>query len=161
MLRIVYGATRALFTVLRSVEVLIIALIAVVVVGLGPFAGVLALAIHGIGALGKLYSEAIESIDHGPIEAIRSTGASELQVVVFAVVPQVVPQFIAFTLYRWDINVRMATVIGLVGGGGIGQQLYNYMQTYQWRQAATAIWLIAAVVMIMDYASAVIRERMA
>jgi len=131
----------------------------VVAVGVGPFAGVIALAIHGIGAIGKLYSEAIESIEPGPIEAIRATGANELQVVVFGVVPQVVPQFIAFTLYRWDINVRMATVIGLVGGGGIGSQLMQYMGLLQWRQAATAIWLIAGVVMLMDYASAVIREK--
>ncbi len=159
VLKLVYGLTRGLFTVLRSVEVLIFAVIAVAAVGIGPFAGVIALAIHGIGALGKLYSESIESIKHGPIEAIRSTGANELQVVVYAVVPQVVPQFIAFTLYRWDINVRMATVIGLVGGGGIGYQLIQYMNLFQWRQAATAIWLIAAVVMLMDYASAVIRER--
>ncbi len=158
-LRAVYGLTRGLFTMLRSVEVLIFAVIAVAAVGIGPFAGVIALAIHGIGALGKLYSEAIESIEHGPIEAVRSTGANEPQVVMYAVVPQVVPQFIAFTLYRWDINVRMATVIGLVGGGGIGYQLIQYMNLLQWRQAATAIWLIAAVVMLMDYASAVIREK--
>jgi len=158
-LKIIYGLTRGLFTVLRSVEVLIFAVIAVVAVGVGPFAGVIALAIHGIGAIGKLYSEAIESIEPGPIEAIRATGANELQVVVFGVVPQVVPQFIAFTLYRWDINVRMATVIGLVGGGGIGSQLMQYMGLLQWRQAATAIWLIAGVVMLMDYASAVIREK--
>lgn len=158
-LKALYGLTRGLFTVLRSVEVLIFAVIAVAAVGIGPFAGVLALAIHGIGALGKLYSEAIESIEHGPIEAIRATGATEPQVVAYGVVPQVVPQFIAFTLYRWDINVRMATVIGLVGGGGIGYQLIQYMNLLQWRQAATAIWLIAAVVMVMDYASAVIRER--
>ncbi len=159
LLKTIYGLTRGLFTILRSVEVLIFAVIAVAAVGIGPFAGVIALAIHGIGAVGKLYSEAIESIEHGPIEAVRSTGANELQVVTYAVVPQVVPQFIAFTLYRWDINVRMATVIGLVGGGGIGYQLIQYMNLLQWRQAATAIWLIAGVVMLMDYASAVIRER--
>lgn len=158
-LKLLYAFTRGLFTILRSVEVLIIAVIAVAAVGIGPFAGVLALAIHGVGALGKLYSEAIESIEHGPIEAIRSTGANEFQVVLFAVIPQVAPQFIAFTLYRWDINVRMATVIGLVGGGGIGYQLIQYMNLLQWQQAATAIWLIAAVVMLMDYASAVIREK--
>ncbi len=159
VLRVLYGITRAAFTVLRSVEVLIFAVIAVAAVGIGPFAGVIALAIHGIGAVGKLYSEAIESIEHGPIEAVRATGANEFQVVIFGVIPQVVPQFIAFTLYRWDINVRMATVIGLVGGGGIGYQLIQYMNLLQWRQAATAIWMIAGVVMIMDYASAVIREK--
>lgn len=159
LLKGIYGLTRGLFTMLRSVEVLIFAVIAVAAVGIGPFAGVIALAIHGIGAVGKLYSEAIESIEHGPIEAIRATGASEFQVVIYGVVPQVVPQFIAFTLYRWDINVRMATVIGLVGGGGIGYQLIQYMNLLQWRQAATAIWMIAGVVMVMDYASAVIREK--
>lgn len=159
-LKILYGVTRGLFTILRSVEVLIIAVIAVAAVGIGPFAGVIALALHGVGALGKLYSESIESIEHGPIEAIRSTGANEFQVVLFGVVPQVVPQFIAFTLYRWDINVRMATVIGLVGGGGIGYKLIEYMNLLQWRQAATAIWMIAGVVMLMDYASAIIREKL-
>ena len=155
----VYSATRTFFNVLRSVEVIIIAIIMAVIVGIGPFAGVLALAIHGIGALGKLYSEAIESIDPGPMEAVTSTGASSLQVVMFGVVPQIVPQFVAFTIYRWDINVRMATVIGLVGGGGIGFLLKQYIDLTQWHQAGTAIWLIAAVVMVMDFASAVIREK--
>lgn len=155
-----YGATRTLFSVLRSIEVLIIAVMMVTVVGIGPFAGVLALAIHGIGALGKLYSEAIESIDPGPIEAVTATGASRLQVVMFGVLPQVVPQFVAFTLYRWDINVRMATIIGLVGGGGIGYILTQYIQQLQWRDAGTAIWMIAAVVMLMDWISAVVREKM-
>jgi len=155
----IYSATRTLFNVLRSVEVLIVAIIMVVIVGIGPFAGVLALAIHGIGALGKLYSEAIESIDPGPVEAVAATGASPLQVVIFGVIPQVVPQFVAFTIYRWDINVRMATVIGLVGGGGIGYWLKQYIDLTQWHQAGTAIWLIAAVVMVMDYASAVVREK--
>jgi phosphonate transport system permease protein len=156
----IYGATRTVMNLLRSVEVMIIALMMVTVVGIGPFAGVLALAIHGIGALGKLYSEAIESIDPGPIEAIAATGASRFQVVMFGVVPQVVPQFVAFTIYRWDINVRMATVIGLVGGGGIGFILKNYIDLLQWRQAGTAILLIAATVIAMDYASALIRERL-
>ncbi len=155
-----YAATRTLFSILRSVEVLIIAVMMVTVVGIGPFAGVLALAIHGIGALGKLYSEAIESIDPGPIEAITATGASKLQVVMYGVLPQVVPQFVAFTLYRWDINVRMATIIGLVGGGGIGYILTQYIQSLQWRDAGTAIWMIAAVVMLMDWISAIVREKM-
>jgi len=158
--RIAYAATRGFFNVLRSIEVLIIAVMLTAAVGIGPFAGVLALAIHGIGALGKLYSEAIESIEQGPIEAITATGASKLQVIAFAVVPQIIPQFISFTMYRWDINVRMATVIGLVGGGGIGYILMQYIGLLQWKEAATAIWLIAAVVMSMDYASAVIREKL-
>jgi phosphonate transport system permease protein len=130
-----------------------------VVVGIGPFAGVMALVIHSIGALGKLYSEAIESIDSGPIEAVTATGANRLQVVLFAVVPQVIPQFISFTLYRWDINVRMSTIIGFVGGGGIGYLLIQYINLLQWNQAGTVIWLIALVVAAMDHASAVIREK--
>jgi phosphonate transport system permease protein len=156
----IYGAARTVMNLLRSVEVLIIALMMVTAVGIGPFAGVLALAIHGVGALGKLYSEAIESIDPGPIEAITATGASRFQVVMFGVVPQVVPQFVAFTIYRWDINVRMATVIGFVGGGGIGFILKDYIALLRWPQAGTAILLITATVIAMDYASALIRERL-
>jgi phosphonate transport system permease protein len=155
----VYYGTRTLFNVLRSIEVLIIAVIMVVVVGIGPFAGVLAIIIHSIGALGKLYSEAIESIDPGPIEAITATGASRLQVVAYAVVPQVIPAFLSFTMYRWDINVRMSTVIGLVGGGGIGYILVQYINLLQWHQAATAIWLITIVVMVLDFSSAYVRQR--
>ncbi len=156
----IYYLTRTFFNLVRSIEVLIVAVIMAVVVGIGPFAGVLALVIHSIGALGKLYSEAIESIDPGPIEAITATGASRLQVVLFAVVPQVVPQFLSFTMYRWDINVRLSTVIGLVGGGGIGFLLIQYINLLQWNQAGAALWLIGIVVILMDYASATIRARL-
>ncbi len=159
--RAVYYVTRTFFNVLRSIEILIIAVIMAVVVGIGPFAGVMALVIHSIGALGKLYSEAIESIDRGPVEAILATGATPLQVVRYAVVPQILPQFVAFTVYRWDINVRMSTVIGLVGGGGIGFILTQYIQLFKWHQAGTAIWLITLTVMAMDYFSAIVREKMA
>jgi phosphonate ABC transporter permease subunit PhnE len=155
----IYYLTRTAFNVLRSVEVMIIAVIMVVVVGIGPFAGVLAIVVHSIGALGKLYSEAIESIDPGPIEAITATGASRVQVVAYAVVPQVIPAFLSFTMYRWDINVRMSTVIGLVGGGGIGYLLIQYINLLQWNQAATAIWLITLIVMALDFSSAYLRQR--
>jgi phosphonate transport system permease protein len=155
----VYYLVRTLFNVGRSIEVLILAVIMAVVVGIGPFAGVMAIVLHSIGANGKLYSEAIESIDPGPLEAITATGASRLQTILYGVVPQVIPQFLAFTIYRWDIDVRMSTVIGLVGGGGIGFLLIQYINLLQWSQAATAIWLIAIVVMAMDYTSAAIRER--
>ncbi len=155
----VYGLTRTFFNLTRSIEALVLAIIFTVWVGLGPFAGVLALGVHSIASLGKLYSEAIESIDPGPIEALVATGAGPLQVVRYAVVPQIVPQFIAFTIYRWDINVRFSTVIGFVGGGGIGFVLQQYINLLQWRQAATALWMIAIVVSLLDYASAVVRER--
>jgi phosphonate transport system permease protein len=156
---VVYYSTRTLFNLLRSIEVVIVVTIMAVVVGIGSFAGVLAIVVHSIGALGKLYSEAIESIDHGPIEAISATGATPLQVIRYAVIPQIVPQFLSFTLYRLDINVRMSTIVGLVGGGGIGFILTQYINLLQWNQAGTAIWLIAIVVTGIDYLSAWLRER--
>ncbi len=153
----IYAIARTILNVLRSVEVLIWVIIFASAVGIGAFAGVLALTLHSIASLGKLYSEAIESIDPGPIEAITASGANRLQVIIYAVVPQFIPQFISFTLYRWDINVRMSTVIGLVGGGGIGFILIQYINLLQWNQAGTAIIFIAIVVIAMDWASSRIR----
>jgi phosphonate transport system permease protein len=155
----VYFATRTVLNILRSIEPLILATVFAVWVGIGPFAGVLALGVHSLASLGKLYSEAIESIDPGPIEAITATGASRLQVVRYAVIPQIVPQFIAFTIYRWDINVRMSTVIGFVGGGGIGFLLQQYINLLLWQRVATAVWAITLVVAAMDYLSAKVREK--
>jgi phosphonate transport system permease protein len=155
----VYYVMRTIFNIMRSIEPLIMATVFAVWVGIGPFAGVLALGVHSIASLAKLYSEQIESIDPGPIEAITATGASMLQIVRYAVVPQIVPPFIAFTIYRWDINVRMSTVIGFVGGGGLGFLLIQYINLLQWRQAATAVWAITLVVAAMDYFSARVRER--
>ncbi len=154
-----YGASRTVLNVFRSVEPLILATVFAVWVGIGPFAGVLALGVHSVASLGKLYSEAIEAIDPGPIEAVEATGASRLQVIRYAVIPQIVPQFIAFTIYRWDINVRMSTVIGFVGGGGIGFLLMQYINLLLWQKAATAVWAITVVVALLDYASARVRER--
>jgi|GEM_PF-340265 len=156
----IYYITRTIMNIMRSIEPLIWALIFVVWVGIGPFAGVLALTLHTVAALAKLYSEAIESIDPGPIEAVTATGADRIQTIAYAVVPQMIPPFIAFTIYRWDINVRMSTVIGLVGGGGIGFLLIQWINLLQYRQAATAVWAIALVVAIMDYASAIVREKL-
>lgn len=156
---LIYYFVRLLLNIMRAIEPLIWAIIFVVWVGIGPFAGVLALTLHTIAALGKLYSEAIESIDPGPIEAITATGANRLQIIIYSVVPQVIPPWISFTIYRWDINVRMSTVIGFVGGGGIGFLLIQWINLLQYRQAATAMWAIAIVVAIMDYVSAIVRER--
>jgi phosphonate transport system permease protein len=155
----VYYITRTILNIVRSIEPLIWALIAVVWVGLGPFAGIIALTIHSIAALGKLYSEAIESIDPGPIEAVQATGATRLQVIMYAVVPQMIPPFVSFSIYRWDINVRMSTVIGLVGGGGIGFLLIQYIRLLDYRSAGIAVWFIAITVAILDYVSAEIRQR--
>lgn len=156
---IVYFFVRLFLNILRSVETLIWALIFIVWVGIGPFAGVLALTLHSVAALGKLYSEAVESINPGPVEAVQATGANRIQTVIYAILPQVLPPFLAFTIYRWDINVRMSTVIGLVGGGGIGFLLIQWINLIQYRQAATAVWAIVVVVAAMDYFSAWIREK--
>jgi len=155
----IYYLTRTVLNILRSIEPLIMAIVFVVWVGLGPFAGVLALAVHSIAALGKLYSEAVESIDPGPIEAIISTGANRLQTIVYAVIPQIIPPYIAFTVYRWDINVRMSTVIGFVGGGGIGFLLQQWIRMLMYEEAGAAVWAIALVVAVLDYTSAKVREK--
>jgi phosphonate transport system permease protein len=156
---LLYNITRNVLNALRSIEPLIMALVFVVWVGIGPFAGVLALTLHSIASLGKLYSEQIETIDNGPIEALQSTGANHLQTIVYAVVPQIVPPYIAFTMYRWDINVRMSTIIGFVGGGGIGLLLNQYINLLRYSDAGVAVLAIAIVVSILDFASASIRER--
>ena len=155
----VYYAVRTMFNVLRAIEPLIMAILFAVWVGIGPFAGVLALALHSTAALGKLFSEQIESIDPGPVEAVTATGARPLEVVLYGVVPQIVPQFLALGFYRWDINVRMSTIIGFVGGGGIGFLLQQWINLLQYNQAGTALLAIAIVVITLDVVSAKIRER--
>lgn len=157
---LIYYLTRAVLNIVRSIEPLIWALIAVVWVGLGPFAGIVALTVHSIAALGKLYSEAIEGIDPGPIEAVQATGANRLQTIMFGVIPQMISPFISFSIYRWDINVRMSTVIGLVGGGGIGFLLVQYIRLLDYRSAGIAVWFIAITVATLDYVSAEIRNRL-
>jgi len=155
----IYYLTRLVLNAIRSIEPLIWAILAIIVVGLGPFAGILALTIHSIAALGKLYSEAIESIDSGPIEAVQATGANWFQIVMFGVVPQIIPPFVSFTIYRWDINIRMSTIIGIVGGGGIGYILVQWIRNWKYQEAGIAVWFIAITVAILDYVSAEIREK--
>jgi phosphonate ABC transporter permease subunit PhnE len=155
----IYTVMRSILNVLRAIEPLIMGIVFVVWVSLGPFAGVMALTLHTIAALGKLFSEQVEGIDGGPVEAILATGASRLQMVVYAVIPQVVPPFTAFALYRWDINVRMSTIIGFVGGGGIGFVLSQNIQQLRYRQASVMMLAIAIVVATLDYASSKIRSR--
>ena len=156
---VVYYCVRTGFNVLRSIEPLIMAILFAVWVGIGPFAGMLALGVHSIATLGKLFSEQIESVDRGPLEAITATGATPFQVALYGVVPQIVPQFLALTFYRWDINVRMSTIIGFVGGGGIGFLLQQWINLLQYNQAGTALLAIACVVITLDIASAKIREK--
>jgi len=156
---VVYYGVRTGFNVLRSIEPLILAILFAVWVGIGPFAGMLALGVHSIATLGKLFSEQIESVDKGPLEAITATGATPLQVALYGVVPQIIPQFLALTFYRWDINVRMSTIIGFVGGGGIGFLLQQWINLLKYNQAGTALLAIALVVIALDIASAKIREK--
>lgn len=153
-----YLAARTGFSVVRSIEALIWAIIFSVWVGIGPFAGMLALMVHSVASLAKQYSEIVESVASGPIEGIESTGAGRLQTIWFAVVPQIILPFVSFTIYRWDINVRMATIIGLVGGGGIGTLLIQYQGQAMWPEVGCIIAVIAVVVWAMDTASAYIRE---
>jgi phosphonate transport system permease protein len=156
-----YSLTRGMFNLLRSIEALLYVAIFFYWVGFGNFAGMLALAITTFGLIGKLFSEAMENIDAGPLEAITATGATRLQAIVYGVLPQIIPPFVSYSIYQWDINVRMATVVGLAGGGGIGNLLYNdYFAFSKYRSAGTAVALIVIVVAVMDFASAKIRERM-
>ncbi|MCO5195183.1 MAG: phosphonate ABC transporter, permease protein PhnE [Anaerolineae bacterium] len=157
---IAYNVLRTSFNIFRAIEPMILVLICAAWVGAGPFAGMLALALNNIPNLGKLFSEAIEEIDNGPVEAVTSTGATKLQALLFAIVPQIVPQFMAYILYQWDINIRMSTVIGFVGGGGIGQQFRLWVGLNQYAAAGTAIWAIVIMVWSMDYISAKARERL-
>lgn len=154
----IYFFLRMFLNLIRSMEPIVWAIIFSVWVGLGPFAGTFALMVHSIASLTKQYSEMVEAVEKGPIEGILSTGAGTLQVLWFAIVPQVILPYVSFTIYRWDINVRMATIIGLVGGGGIGNMLIQYQNQAQWSEVGALILLIAFVVWAMDSASAYIRE---
>jgi len=155
----VYFVMRTLFNGIRSVEPLVMVIVFVVWVGIGPFAGVVALALHTVAALGKLFSEQVENIALGPLEAVRATGANRAQVIKFAVVPQIVPPYISFLMYRWDINVRFSTIIGFAGGGGIGFLLQQNIRLLDYRSASAAMLAIAIVVSSMDYISSAIRQR--
>ena len=157
---VIYGITRTILNGTRSVEALVMAIVFVIWVGIGPFAGSLALALHTVAALAKLYSEQVESILPGPLEAIQATGANRLQTIVYAIVPQIVSPYISFTMYRWDINVRMSTIIGFVGGGGIGFLLQQNINLLDYRGASVQMLAIAVVVALMDYISSVVRARM-
>ena len=156
---VIYYVTRTFLNGLRSIEALVMAIVFVIAVGIGPFAGVMALGLHTIVSLAKLYSEQVESIMAGPLEAIQATGANRLQTIVYAVIPQIIPPYISYTMYRWDINVRMSTIIGFVGGGGIGFLLQQNINLLNYRAASTQMFAIAIVVASMDYISSVLREK--
>ncbi len=162
---LVFSIMRFVFNAVRSIESILMAVLFAVWVGFGnPFAGSLALFIHTIAALGKLYSEQVEAIDPGPLEAISATGARRWQIVIYGVIPQIIPSYLAFTLYRWDINIRMATIIALVGGGGIGTLLFYFKNEVgrlpdAWNHVGAIIVTIVIVVWMLDYISARVREK--
>lgn len=155
---LVYFGARRVMDALRAVNEFVFALMFVTAVGLGPFAGMLALGIHTGGVLGKLLSETVEAIDAGQVEGVAATGASRLHVVALGVVPQVLPNFISYVLLRFESDIRSASVIGMVGGGGIGFYLWDTIRAFNDREAATVILLIVAMVMCVDVVSARVRR---
>jgi phosphonate transport system permease protein len=151
---------RRLLDVMRSVPDLVLGAIFVVAVGLGPFAGVMALAINTGGVLGKLFSEAVEAIDRAPVEGVRATGAWPLQEVVWAVMPQVAPLWTSYALYRFEANARSATVLSLIGAGGIGQVLFDSINSFAFDQTSAIVIVIVVAVTAIDLLSQLIRSRL-
>lgn len=156
---IVFPVRRVLDS-MRAINEVVFALIFVVAVGLGPFAGVLALFVHTAGTLGKLFSEAIEAIEPGQVEGIRATGASKLQEIVFGVIPQVLPLWTSFTLYRFEANVRSASVLGIVGAGGIGISLYQSFRSFKYPKVCAILIILIVAVAIIDTLSAKLRQKL-
>lgn len=154
----VYQPMRRLMDGCRAINEMVFAMLFVVAVGLGPFAGVLALWIHTAGVLAKLFSEAVEAIDPQPVEGIRSTGASALHEIVYGVIPQVMPLWISFTLYRFESNVRSASVVGMVGAGGIGVVLWEIIRGFQYAETCAVMLIIVLTVCAIDLVSARIRK---
>ena len=150
--------TRRVLDCLRAINEMVFALLFVVAVGLGPFAGVLALFVHTAGILGKLFSEVVESIDPRPVEGIRATGATHLEEIRYGIIPQVLPMWISYALYRFESNVRAATVVGMVGAGGIGVVLWDLMRSFAYAETAAVMLIIIATVVIIDIFSAQVRR---
>lgn len=155
---VMHFAARRTMDVLRAVNEFVFALMFVTAVGLGPFAGMLALGLHTGGVLGKLLSEAIEAIDPGQVEGVTAVGAGRLHVIAFGIVPQVMPSFLSYVLLRLESDVRSASVIGMVGGGGIGFYLWDTIRSFNDREAATVILMIVAMVMCIDVVSSRLRR---
>jgi len=156
---VVFHATRMFLNALRAINELVFALIFVAAVGLGPFAGVLAIALHATGMLAKFCAEEVEGVDKGPIEAIAATGGSRMQVILFGIVPQVIPAFISYSIYRFDVSIRAATILGLVGAGGLGFSLIKTMKLFQYHETATCILVIFVLVFVSDWICSRLRSR--
>jgi phosphonate transport system permease protein len=151
---------RRALDIVRSIPDLVIGMIFLVAVGPGPLAGVMALAIGTSGVLAKLFSEAVESIDRGPVEGVRATGAAKLHEIVWGVIPQVAPLWTSYALYRFESNSRSATVLGLIGAGGIGQVLFDSLNAFNYSATAAIVAVIIVAVIGIDMLSQAIRSRL-
>ncbi|MED4602113.1 phosphonate ABC transporter, permease protein PhnE [Paenibacillus validus] len=158
--RAVTGSGKFMLSLIRTFPEIIMAIIFIKAVGPGAYAGVLALGLHSIGMLGKLYSEAIENLDMGPTEALTACGANRLQVLWFAIMPQVLPHFFSFALYRFEINIRSASILGLIGAGGIGAPLIFALEARAWNRVGIILLGIIVMVTIIDIISSSIRKRL-
>jgi phosphonate transport system permease protein len=156
-----YHLSRFVLNVFRSVPDILWALVFVVALGLGPFPGTLALAVHSAGVLGKLYSETLETVPTRPVEALAATGASDFQAFLFGRLPQAISGFTSLTLYQWECNIRSATILGFVGAGGIGQEILISMNLFDYPKVATLVGATIVVVLLVDRFSAAIRSRLA
>ena len=154
----VHQPVRRLMDATRAINEMVFAMLFIVAVGLGPFAGVLALFVHTIGVLAKLFSEAVEAIDAQPVEGIRATGANALEEIVYGIIPQVLPLWISYSLYRFESNVRSASVVGMVGAGGIGVILWDIIRGFQYAETCAVMIIIIVSVTIIDVISAQIRK---
>jgi phosphonate transport system permease protein len=160
LLAVPYHLSRLVLNVFRSVPDILWALVFVVALGLGPFPGTLALAVHSAGVLGKLYSETLETVPARPVEALRATGAGGLQAFLFGRLPQATSNFASLTLYQWECNIRSATILGFVGAGGIGQQILISMNLFDYPKVATLVGATIIVVLLVDRFSAAVRRRL-
>lgn len=155
-----YWITRMTAALFRSIPEIVLAIIFIFAVGLGPFAGVLAIGLHNGGVLGKLYAEVLESVDPQPIESLQATGASRTTIFFYGFLPQAFPQLLAYTLYRWEVNIRMATILGIIGAGGIGLKLHIAINLFLQNQLIVLIGVILVLVTAADYLSFYLRNRL-
>jgi len=158
--RAVWVGSKAVMAVLRTVPEIVWALIFVFIVGLGPFPGVLALGVHTGGVLGKLFGEVLEDVDPRPLEALQSTGATRPGIILYGILPQAVPQFVSYVLYRWEVNIRAAAIMGFVGAGGLGQRIHVALSLFQDHQLLTLILAVYVMVTLVDVLSAWLRARL-
>jgi phosphonate transport system permease protein len=156
----IYFICRRIAEIARTVPEIVYALIFVVAFGIGPFAGFLALTIHTIGAMGKLYAEANENIDERQLDGVRASGGNWFEVIRFAVIPQVLPNFTTYTLWRLELNIRSAAIVGFVGAGGIGQELYHAISFNYYEDVSAIVLMVVATIMVIDLICERLRHRL-